>query len=262
MSILIHKQNVYSQNGEDGIIAFILARMNITTNGRFVEFGAWDGIFLSNTYQLFKEHNWSGVYIEADEVKYAQLCYNFKDYKNRIDCVNAYVGFGKTDTIDHVIDASHFKDKEIDLLSIDVDGLDYNIFEKMERYSPKIICIEVNAGHSPLYDQVIPIHVAQNNIGQSMKVISDLAARKGYFPLCYTGNLFLIKNEYRYLFIEFIKPLDEMYLDFLDHLESTNKGGLKHLYDTFVVKTEYNGFEFNNKYLKVFFNLIKQHSSS
>ena len=44
------RKNKHSQNGEDGVIAEICHRLAIT-NGFFVEFGAWDGMHLSNTYK-------------------------------------------------------------------------------------------------------------------------------------------------------------------------------------------------------------------
>lgn len=51
-SCLRFKNNIYSQNGEDGIIQYIFDKLNIK-NGNFIEFGAWDGKHLSNTYNLF-----------------------------------------------------------------------------------------------------------------------------------------------------------------------------------------------------------------
>jgi len=129
---------------------------------------------------------------------------------------------------------------------MDVDGLDYFIFEKMVKYLPKVICIEVNAGHHPEFDSIIPKNVAENNIGQSIKVISDLAIKKGYFPLCYSANLFLVQNEYKYLFTEHIKPIKDIYIDFLNYRE-TNE--IEHLKKTFIYKKYYNNFLFENNIL-------------
>ena len=231
MSILEHKKNIYSQNGEDGIIEYIFNKMNIT-KGNFIEFGAWDGKHLSNTYKLFLE-KWSGIFIEADTDKYKVLIENFGK-EEKITCINTKVGFDENDNLDQIIANSNHINKDFDFISIDVDGLDYWIFEKMEKYLPKVICIEVNAGHSPNFDKFIPIEIASNNVGQSLAIMSKEAEKKGYFPLCYTGNLFLVKNEYKSLFQQSIKSLTDIYIDFLKYLNRTNPNGVEYLYNAFI----------------------------
>tara|TARA_Y100000816_G_scaffold117469_1_gene82373 strand:+ start:7024 stop:7356 length:333 start_codon:yes stop_codon:yes gene_type:complete len=91
-----------------------------------------------------------------------------------------------------------------------------------------------------------------------MYIINKEAEKKGYFSLCYTGNLFLVKNEYKYLFIKEIKDLKYIYLDFLSHLETTNPGGLKYLYNLFVIKQIFNGFSFKNKILKEYYESVNK----
>jgi hypothetical protein len=246
MSVLKHKKNVYSQNGEDGIIEYIFDKMSVV-KGTFIEFGAWDGKHLSNTYNLFKNKNWGGIYIEGDSNKFKDLYTNFQMFDS-IDCVNAYVGFESHDNLDKLI-TRHSAKRAFDFVSIDVDGLDYFIFEKFETYLPSVLCIEVNAGHHPEYEHKIPMEIASNNVGQSMKVICDLASKKGYFPLCYTGNLFLIKNEFQHLFTDDLKTLPDIYLDFLHHL---GRDGINHLRNVFVPNKYYNNFLFSNKILNDF----------
>jgi hypothetical protein len=246
-SILNKKYNIYSQNGEDGIIDYIFTKLNIH-KGTFIEFGAWDGKHLSNSYNLFLNKEWNGIYIEADSNRYNDLVSNFHNVRDRIDCINAFVGFTENDNLDTLIETYSTK-REFDFVSIDVDGLDYFIFNRMNRYLPKVICIEVNAGHDPEYSFVIPEQVASNNIGQSIKVISSLAINKGYFPLCYTGNLFLVKNEYVHLFRDDIRTFSDMYVEFLQHL---GRDGVLHLKNTFVLNKLYNGFLFENEALEKF----------
>ena len=229
-TILQFKRNVNSQNGEDGIIEEIFKIMNIK-RGNFIEFGAWDGKAFSNTYKLFEE-GWSGIYIEADATKYVDLVRNFQPYEH-ITCLKEYVGFGATDSLDAIIDRSNHKNKSFDFVSIDVDGLDYFIFDKFSKYLPKVICIEVNSGHSPLFSEVIPKHIAENNIGQSLTVMCTLAREKGYFPLCYNGNLFLVKNEYKPLFEKYTKPIEAIYMDFLNHIIKPDLELANYLYNLY-----------------------------
>lgn len=247
VSILEKKKNVHSQNGEDGIIEYVFDTLGIQI-GKFIEFGAWDGKLHSNTYNLY-EKGWKGVYIEGDENKYSDLIKSFA-HDNGMTCLNRMVGYSETDNLDLIIDESQYKDCEFDIVSIDVDGVDYNIFERMRKYLPKVILIEVNAGHDPLYDKEIPVSISYNNIGQSITVISREAEKKGYFPLCYTGNLFLIQNQYIELFKPYIKTTESIYIDFLHHLESTNKGGLHYLFIIFVMNKRFNGFLFENQTLQ------------
>ena len=70
-------RNVHSQRGEDGIIEKIFDTIK-PQNKWFVEFGAWDGIHLSNT-RLLAEKGWSGVFIEASEKRFNELKNNYKD---------------------------------------------------------------------------------------------------------------------------------------------------------------------------------------
>lgn len=251
MSILNKKKNIFSQNGEDGIIEYIFDKLNISENGTFIEFGAWDGKYLSNTYNLFLNKNWNGIYIESDKTKFDDLVYNFNSYKNRIECINEIVGFEKDNNLDVLIDKYSTKTK-FDFISIDVDGLDYFILEYMNKYLPSVICIEINAGHDPEYQYIIPANIAGNNIGQSIKIINDLGSQKGYFPLCYTGNLFLVKNEFKHLFTDDLKSIRNIYIDFLNHLE---KDGIEHLKNTFIVNNIYNDFLFLNPTLNEFCKL-------
>ena len=229
-SLLQFKRNINSQNGEDGIIEELFKIMNIQ-KGNFIEFGAWDGKAYSNTYKLFEE-GWSGIYIEADQYKYSDLVNNFKSYKN-ITCLREYVGFSNDSSLDAIIDRSNHVNKSFVFVSIDVDGLDYFIFDKFNKYLPKVICIEVNSGLCPLLSEVLPANIAENNVGQSITVMSMKAAEKDYFPLCYSGNLFLVKNEYKHLFKNYIKSVEGIYIDFLNYIVKPDLNLSKHLFELY-----------------------------
>ena len=129
-SCLKFKNNIYSQNGEDGIIHYIFDKLNIK-NGNFIEFGAWDGKHLSNTYNLFLQ-NWDGIYIESDITKYNDLLNTFEN-NERIKCINSMVGYEENNSLDNIIDNIDYTNKNFDIISIDVDGLDYYIFKAMKK---------------------------------------------------------------------------------------------------------------------------------
>jgi hypothetical protein len=122
-----HAFNVTSQHGEDGIIARALSLLPEHTFW-CVEFGAWDGKELSNTYDLIKSHNYRGVFIEADPIKFRDLeVTHGLSGKNVL--LNAFVGFEKSDSLDVLLSRCDIPAK-FDLLSIDIDGNDYHVWKQ------------------------------------------------------------------------------------------------------------------------------------
>src|SRR6056297_2455992 len=129
-----HARDVHSQFGEDGILAEILSRLGIAQETRekwCVEFGAWDGVYLSNTYRLIDEEDWRAVLIEGDPARHADLCRNIPS--DRIVKLCRFVGFGETDSLDAILSETAIP-QEFDLLSIDIDGCDYHVWESLNRY--------------------------------------------------------------------------------------------------------------------------------
>lgn len=87
MRLSDYSKKIYSQNGEDGIIDQILKMIpeNKKTNW-CVEFGAWDGKHLSNTYNLIHNKNYSAVLIEGDQKKHKELVKNFESNQKVLTC--------------------------------------------------------------------------------------------------------------------------------------------------------------------------------
>ena len=91
--------NIHSQPGEEEIIRAIFDRIGLK-KGYFVEFGAWDGKFLSNTYLLY-ELGWSGIYIEGREDRYQVLKDNIEGDKVKTVC--RYVRETGEDSLDNIL---------------------------------------------------------------------------------------------------------------------------------------------------------------
>ena len=195
MNIINYSDNVYSQSGEDGIIKQLLSLISEShpLSKWCVEFGAWDGKFLSNTFNLVKNHSYKGVYIESNTKHFIDLKNNMKLFD--VICLNTYVGINTHDNIDYILSSTPIPDN-FDVLSIDIDGCDFFILESIKNYRPKIIIIE--------YNPTIPndVYFVQQpdfsvNHGASALAIQKLAQSKDYIVVAVTAtNLILIDKKY------------------------------------------------------------------
>ncbi len=184
--------NQYSQFGEDGIIGKILELMPESDHW-CVEFGAWDGIFLSNTYHLIKNKNFKSVLIEASSKKFKVLQKNMASFPATL--INEFVTFEGKNTLDQILARTKIP-KNFDFLSIDIDGNDYYVLESLKVYRPKIICIEFNPSmpNEVEFVQAKDFSVKQ---GASPLSILKLAQSKGYVLAATTFcNLILVDQIY------------------------------------------------------------------
>ena len=200
-----YNYNIYSQNGEDGVIEELLNRLNIT-NGWVCEFGAWDGIHLSNTFNLIKNKSFNAVLIEGDKNKYIDLLKTVEDFTNIIP-IEAYVDHNNTsNSLDNLLKNTNIP-YDFDILSIDVDSYDYQIWKSLKDYKPKIVIIEINS--SVKVDNKDWIHTPGKYNGTGFKPTYELGLEKGYKFVLHTGNIFFIRNDlFKKLNITYNNPLE------------------------------------------------------
>lgn len=161
------ERHEYSQNGEDGIIAAIVAMVG-TTNKFYVEFGVEDGIE-SNTRYLWKHKGWKGLLM---------------DNVNENLAMNLQKEFITAENIETLF-AKHHVPKEFDLLSIDIDGNDYWIWKAIKNYRPRIVVMEYNAHIPPHEAKTIPYNPnfqwdKTDYYGVSLGALRILGKEKGY----------------------------------------------------------------------------------
>lgn len=205
----------YSFNQNDFLIEEIFKRIGVE-KGFFVEFGAWDGIKGSNTRKLYLE-GWKGILIEPEKQRFANLKKNYEMDKE-MTVLNCFIDTGQNlfddedgeNLFDDVV-APYVKDK-INFCSIDVDGLDLEIFETFKVFLPDVVCIEGGQLLSPLYKERLPVSISKNNIQQGIYVMNEAFENKGYKLLCTFQDSFFIKKEYYHLF-NTKDDLFELYLD-------------------------------------------------
>jgi len=181
---------ITSQCGEDGIIEEIFKRIG-AVNRVCVEFGAWDGKTLSNTWELWHNRGWSALLIESDINKFKELQDNTKEF-SKVTAFNAVIRHCGPDSLDNVLSKFSLP-VNLDLISIDIDGDDYYIFESLNNFRPRVIAIEYNSTIPP------ELEIIQNSgqhLGASALALIKLAARKGYkFAYCTKTTCFFVSNE-------------------------------------------------------------------
>ena len=135
------KKNIYSQFGEDGILSELISRLpQEALNQTAVEFGAWDGIHLSNIANLVKNHNFRACFIEANQQKFKDL---ERNYPGKHILVNKFVTTSGNGSLDSIF-KEHDLERDPDVLSIDIDGNDLNVWKSLKLFRPKIVIIEYN----------------------------------------------------------------------------------------------------------------------
>ena len=190
MSLKSFEKNIQSQFGEDGVIEEIFNRIG-TTNKICVEFGAWDGIHLSNAWNLWHNKDWTALLIEGDKAKHELLVSNTKEFNN-VHPYLAYVAPEGENSLDSILKKVNFP-KDLDMLSIDIDGDDYYILETLNNFKPRLILIEYNPTIPPDVDIV---QTKGEYFGCAALPLLRLGHMKGYKLAHVTDtNLFLVKEE-------------------------------------------------------------------
>ncbi len=192
--LIQHGRNVESQNGEDGIIEYIFGILPPENHRYCVELGAWDGRYLSNCFNLVRNHDWQGLFIEANKEKFQKLLINHKEYNN-VKCLNKLVEFEGENKLDNFIAEADFP-PQFDLLSIDIDGADYFVWESTERFRPKVVIVEFNPSipNDVVFVQAKDMAVNQ---GASLLALILLGKQKSYELVCVTAcNAIFVTSEF------------------------------------------------------------------
>jgi len=197
----------YDYNQNDFLIEEIFKRIGVE-NGTFVEFGAWDGIKGSNTRKLFL-NGWGGILIEPEKDRYNDLEKNYSENDNVIT-INSFVTPDGETKFDNLVD--DYVTDGIDFCSIDIDGIDLDVFEAIEKHFPTVVCIEGGQMLNPTYQERLPTEISKDNMQQGLFIMNKSFEEKGYKLLCTYQDCFFIKKEHYHLFNTH-NDLVELYLD-------------------------------------------------
>lgn len=174
---------VFSQWGEDGIIQFLIRNLNIQ-HKIFIEFGV-ESYRESNTRFLLMNDNWKGLVIDGsaahvDDIKNQEIYWKYE--------LTAAAQFITKENINSIFTKNGFQG-EIGLLSIDIDGNDYWVWQAIESVNPAIIVAEYNSVFGKERAVTVPYdasfyrtnkHFSNLYFGASLKALTLLANKKGY----------------------------------------------------------------------------------
>jgi len=191
--LLKHASNQTSQFGEDGILAQVFSTIG-AQNKWCVEAGAWDGKYLSNTHTLMRE-GWKGVFIEANAAKFPALQATYAG-NDSAHLLREVIGLEPDTGLDSILARTTIPET-FDLLSLDIDGVDYYVWEELKRYRPRVVAIEFNP---TVPNDVIFIQDRASTINQgcSLLALVRLGKRKGYELIAATAcnAIFVIGEEF------------------------------------------------------------------
>ena len=136
---LKYRKSIYSQWGEEGILEKIIKDLELK-NLEVCEFGASDGQTNSNTFYFAENFNAKTLLIESNQEYGNKLNKLSKKFSN-ILFINKAVDLTEN-KLDNFLAENKFK-RDFDILSIDIDSNDLEIWESIKYFKPKIVVIEI-----------------------------------------------------------------------------------------------------------------------
>jgi hypothetical protein len=174
---------VFSQWGEDGIIDWLVNNIPGLPK-TFIEFGV-ENYIESNTRLLLLNYNWSGLVIDGSLDHIHNITKQNIYWRHNIKAIHAFIDI---DNIEELISNANFG-TQVGILSIDIDGNDYWVWDKIQITKPVIVICEYNAVFGDLYSITVPYDpnfqrtkYSKTNLyfGASILALISLAEKKGY----------------------------------------------------------------------------------
>lgn len=192
---------VFSQWGEDGILEWLVSRLPGIPQ-RFVEFGVED-YTEANTRFLLSHRNWKGLVLDGSAENIERIKRRSNAWRHDLTAIHAFI---TRENINSLITGAGFSG-DIGLLSIDIDGNDYWVWEAIEAIRPWIVIVEYNAVLGDLKPLSIPYkadfgrmaaHHSGLYWGASVLAFDELAAQRGYTRMGSNragNNLFFVRSD-------------------------------------------------------------------
>jgi len=176
---------VFSQFGDDGIIQYLVHSVGIPEDQRvFVEFGV-ENYEEANTRFLLMNDNWRGLVMDSSPANMSHVRTSPYFWKCDLTAVATFIN---RENINDLLDDQGFSGR-IGLLSIDIDGIDFWVWERIEVANPIVVIVEYNSVFGVEHAVTIPYdpdfrrtraHYSNLYWGCSLRALCLLAERKGY----------------------------------------------------------------------------------
>jgi len=181
---------VYSQTDEDGILLYIFALIG-TTNRRCVEICAGDGREC-NTANLIINHRWLALLFDGHEQRVERGRSYYKRHPATFVYPPTFVhAWITSENVNELIEQHGFRG-EIDLLSLDLDGVDYWVWQAIDVIAPRVVVLEYQDILGPERSWTVPNKAdfsardyprtrgMPNFAGASLTAFVKLGREKGY----------------------------------------------------------------------------------
>lgn len=194
---------VFSQFGEDGIIQYLVSQVPVP-DPVFVEIGVGD-YGEANTRYLLVANKWRGLVIEGTTEDVQAIWRSDLSWRCRLSALAAFV---TAENVNALIESAGFAG-DIGLLSLDIDGNEYWLWNSLTAIRPRIVVCEFNKlfGHELAvtipYDENFVAHRAHPSrlyAGASLSALCVVAARQGYSLVGSTSegvNAFFVRDDVR-----------------------------------------------------------------
>jgi len=193
---------IFSQNGEDGIIDYLLKSLKIE-RPNFVEIGIGD-YSESNTRFLFERNACRGLIVDClDDLK-AKVSKNIKLWRGDLTVIESIVN---TENILEILITNKFQ-KDVDFFSLDIDGVDYWILEKLPPNFSKIVVVEYNSVFGNKKKITVPninkfyrtdYHHSNLCFGMSLPAAIEVMQNKNFYFVgvnLMKNNAFFVSNDF------------------------------------------------------------------
>ena len=194
---------IFSQNGEDGIIDYLLTQLGIE-KPKFLEIGVGD-YSEANTRFIYEKSSAIGTIIDCERDLENKVKKNLDIWRGEISIIEKVV------SSDNILEILNKNDSlfKLDLFSLDIDGVDYWILKKLPKDFSKIAIIEFN----PLFGKDIEVTVPNINnfdrnkyhysnlcFGMSIKAAINIMKEKNFYFVgtnLLRNNAFFISNRFK-----------------------------------------------------------------